>query len=156
MEGDMMNKEELIKLTAVCGIDCFNCEFFHTNIDGFFQSMTAEKKAVFDARGMTVEKLRCKGCKITGCTMIQGKCDTLECARKKNVEFCYECDEFPCSKLQPLADYAATAPHNLKVYNLVSIQKQGIEAWATNTMKIRRGYYLGKFKIGAGPQVKEE
>jgi hypothetical protein len=32
-----MNKEELINLTAVCGIDCFNCEFFHGYYQGKFK-----------------------------------------------------------------------------------------------------------------------
>jgi hypothetical protein len=147
-----MNIQELTNLTAICGIDCFNCEFFQTNIDGFFEAMPPEKKALFSSRGMTIEKLRCKGCRNGGCTTIGGKCDTLECANEKGVAFCYECAQFPCVRLQPLADYAATAPHNLKVYNLMAIRSRGIEAWAAETKDIRRKYYKGKFKIGAGPQ----
>jgi hypothetical protein len=148
-----MNAQELTNLTAVCGIDCFNCEFFHTNVDEFFNTMPPEKNAIFAARGMTVEKVRCNGCKNGGCTTIGGKCDTLECAKEKKMEFCYECGQFPCSKLQPLADYAATAPHNLKVCNLMTIKNRGIEAWAAEIKDIRRKYYYGTFKIGAGPQT---
>jgi len=148
-----MNAQELTNLTAVCGIDCFSCEFFHSNVDEFFSTMPPEKKAIFASRGMTVEKVRCNGCKNGGCTTIGGKCDTLECAKEKKIEFCYECGQFPCSRLQPLADYAATAPHNLKVYNLMTIKNRGIEAWAAEIKDIRRKYYYGKFKIGAGPQM---
>ena len=34
-----MDARTLKELTAICGIDCFNCEFFHTNIDTFFATM---------------------------------------------------------------------------------------------------------------------
>ena len=48
-----MDANTLKDLTAICGIDCFNCEFFHTNIDAFFATLSPERKAGFDARGMT-------------------------------------------------------------------------------------------------------
>ncbi len=121
-----MDAEQLKALTAICGIDCFNCEFFHTNIDGFFAGISPERKASFDARGMTIEKLRCQGCRHGGCTVIGGKCDTLDCATERKVEFCFECDDFPCSRLQPLAEGADKYPHNLKVYNLTAIKNRGI------------------------------
>jgi len=84
--------------------------------------------------------------------MTAGKCETLECVKSKNLDFCYECSEFPCSKLQPLAEGADRYPHNLKVYNLITIKNKGIEKWASETVKIRDLYFRGKFMIGAGPQ----
>ncbi len=148
-----MNAQELKSLTAICGIDCFNCEFFHTNIDEFFAHLPAERRAAFEARGMTIDKVRCQGGRVSGCTTIEGKCETLECARERKHEFCYECRDFPCSKLQPLAQGAERFPHNLKVYNLCAIRNRGIAAWAAESKEIRRRYYTGSFKIGAGPQV---
>jgi hypothetical protein len=147
-----MDTNTLKDQTAVCGIDCFNCEFFHTNIDGFFTALPPARKAAFDARGMSKEKLRCQGCRHGGCTVIGGRCETFECARAKGVDFCHECSEFPCQRLQPLAEGADKYPHNLKVYNLMSIKTRGIEAWAAEVGEIRRRYFRGKFKIGAGPQ----
>ena len=99
----------------------------HTNIDTFFATMPAARKAGFDARGMTIEKLRCN----------------------------YECKDFPCRKLQPLAEGAERYPHNLKVYNLATIRNRGIEAWAAEVGESRQLYFSGKFKIGAGPQRAE-
>jgi hypothetical protein len=148
-----MNVQELREQTAICGIDCFNCEFFRTNIDGFFASMPAERKAAFEARGMTLEKMRCLGCRKTGCTAIEGKCETLACAQERKVEFCYECKDFPCQKLQPMADGAERFPHNLKVFNLTAIKNRGIEAWAAEAGMLRMRYFRGKFRIGAGPQL---
>jgi len=121
-----MDAQELRELTAICGIDCFNCEFFHTNVDDFFAKMPAERKAAFEARGMTIDKVRCQGCRKTG---------------------------FPCSRLQPLVQGAERVPHNLKVYNLSAIKNRGIEAWAAEAKEIRQRYFRGTFKIGAGPQL---
>jgi hypothetical protein len=145
--------DNIKELTAVCGIDCFNCEFFHTNIEGFFASISPERKAGFESRGMNIDKLRCKGCRDGGCTTIGGKCDTLECVKQKGVEFCYECGDFPCPRLQPLAESADRYPHNMKVYNLMAIKNRGVEAWAAEVNEIRKRYFKGKFKIGAGPQL---
>jgi hypothetical protein len=151
-----MNDQELKAVTAVCGIDCFNCEFFHTNIDGFFATMPPERKAAFQARGMTIDKMRCQGCRVSGCTAIEGTCETLACANKHKVDFCYECQDFPCSKLQPLVQNADRFPHNLKVYNLTAIEHRGIVAWAAEATRIRQAYFTGSFKIGAGPQLAEK
>jgi hypothetical protein len=47
---------EIIKLsTAVCGIDCFNCELYYTNIDSFFETMSEDRQTAIVSRGMTVE-----------------------------------------------------------------------------------------------------
>jgi 5-carboxymethyl-2-hydroxymuconate isomerase len=58
--------------------------------------------------------------------------------------------------LQPLVQNADRVPHNLKVYNLSAIKNRGIEAWAAETGEIRKRYFAGSFKIGAGPQLAEE
>jgi hypothetical protein len=149
MEDEM---DDLRLSTAVCGIDCFNCELYYTNIDSFFKTMSEERKAAILSRGLTKEKLLCKGCRISGCTLIPDKCETLECVTKKNLDFCFECNDFPCSKLQPLAEGADRYPHNLKIYNLITIKNKGLEKWASEASKIREKYFKGKFKIGAGPQ----
>ena len=144
--------DDLKLSTAVCGIDCFNCELYYTNIDNFFGTMSEERKNAFVSRGFTKEKLLCKGCRISGCTMIPDKCDTLECVKTKNIDFCFDCDDFPCSKLQPLAEGAERYPHNIKIYNLITIKNKGLEKWASEAAEIRERYFKGKFKIGAGPQ----
>jgi hypothetical protein len=144
--------DDLKLSTAVCGIDCFNCEFYFTNIDSFFENMSEERQTGFTSRGMTKEKLLCKGCRISGCTMIAGKCETLECVKLRQLDFCFECSDFPCAKLQPLAEGADRYPHNLKLYNLTTIKNKGLEKWASEVAEIRERYFKGKFKIGAGPQ----
>ena len=79
---------------------------------------------------------RCPGVqfyKCQGCRAHQGKihkfppCKTYECVTSKGLEFCYECEDFPCEKLQPIVNFEIFAPHNSKVYNLLMIKKLGLE-----------------------------
>jgi len=49
------------------------------------------------------------------------------CVKEERLDFCYECDDFPCEKLRP---YRGCPPaHNLKVYNLLRIKKIGWREW---------------------------
>jgi len=72
--------------------------------------------------------------------------------KKKGVEFCFECGDFPCGMLQPASDGAAKYPHNMKVFNLCRIRLVGVEKWAEEeALAIRKKYYTGKFIVGKGP-----
>lgn len=136
------------RLTAPCGIDCFNCELYEDNLTEAFASAISAKMNV------PKEKLSCKGC--TGshqCVFldIQGKtCKTKECAQEKNVEFCFQCEDFPCDLLMPLADGASRLPHNIKLYNLCTMKKIGVEAWKDQALDIRKTYFNTEVKIGDG------
>jgi outer membrane PBP1 activator LpoA protein len=83
-------------------------------------------------------------------------CDTYACAvNDKKVEFCYQCEDFPCLKLAPCADRAQETPHhNNKVYSLVRLQKLGIDAWLEKYPNMLRQYREGKKpKIGGDIQL---
>lgn len=131
---------------APCGIDCVNCELFRVNDQKEVWAQVAlrmEKKA---------EEVVCDGCrKNGGCSFFSG-CQTLACVNAKGHDFCYECAEFPCKKLMPLAEGAQVYPHNLKVFNLSKIKSMGLERFLEESGKNRFLYYKGKFKMGAGPQ----
>ncbi len=136
------------KIVAPCGIDCFNCEVYEDNL-------TEEAKTGISERTkIPKEKISCKGC-IDGnqCSFIeiQGKkCKTLECIKDKGVDYCFQCNDFPCSFLMPLADGASKFPQNIKLYNLCQMKKIGVEAWSEQANEIRRTYFTKKIKIGEG------
>jgi hypothetical protein len=71
-------------------------------------------------------------------------CETYACAVNKKLEFCYECADFPCSKLAPCADRANETPHNIKVYSLLLLQRLGIDAWLKRYPTLLRQYRQGK------------
>jgi hypothetical protein len=137
------------ELTAPCGLDCFNCPVFEGII-------TEETKQMLAKRwNIAPEKVPCKGCRAEkGCRLHFNTCATLDCVMAKGVSFCFECDEFPCSKLQPAADGATVYPHNLKVFNLCRMKAIGVERWAQEeSLQIRNKYYQGKFVVGIGPML---
>ncbi len=135
------------ELTSPCGIDCFNCELFETNVTESMQ------QKVGDYMNVAPETVKCRGCRISGCFILPNGCEALNCITAKGVDFCYECDEFPCSKLQPCVDGAEKYPQNYKLFNLCRIKNVGLEKWAREeAAAIRKLYREGTVDIGAGPK----
>ncbi len=142
-----MDKRDQI---APCGLDCFNCEIFSQNITDQLREMMARH------RGISPEDAACDGCRVM---MAKDKpflnCATYKCAKKKGVEFCFQCNEFPCSNLMPARDGADRYPHNFKLYNLSRMKLIGIDKWIDESMNIRKRYFKGKFVIGTGPVLED-
>jgi hypothetical protein len=133
-------------LTAPCGKDCFNCPLY------IGEENKENRQAFLSRNNLSPDKFMCKGCRphdgncvgleILG---IDGHCKLYSCVKEKKVEFCFECTEFPCPRLQPVADRAERVPHALKIFNLCMIQKHGLEKWAAEHSKnIFTGYYTRK------------
>lgn len=140
-------------LTAPCGLDCFNCEIYEENITGRLIDLINEKFNV------PKHDIPCRGCR-----QQDGKhfhfgsreCATLDCVKQKGLDFCFNCNEFPCAKLAPIADGADRYPHNMKMYNLCRIKRVGLEAWIQEAQDIRKKYFTGKFVVGKGQNVVDE
>jgi len=140
---------DCFKLTAPCGLDCFNCEIYEGN------AAPEMLHALAAQLGRTPEEVACKGCRQQNGCSVHPECATLKCVRSKNVDFCYQCGDFPCEKLTPSAQGAERYPHNYKLYNLCRIQKSGLTNWAENeATDIRRRYFKGQFIVGLGPVLK--
>ena len=143
-----MSMNERLSMVAPCGIDCGNCSL----------SMCKDDPSTIDrlvARGIPREKLPCAGCRsIEGdCPVISGTCETYTCVRQKAVDFCYECADFPCSKLCPSSQRADVLPHNMKVFNLCTIRRTGVEGFVEISGDLERLYFKGKMEVGKGPRL---
>jgi len=145
-----MITSERINLVAPCGIDCGLCELYICRDN-------LSLRAYLVSRGIPDASLPCAGCRGVhgGCPVITGTCETYTCVHDKGVAFCFECGDFPCSKLNPAADRADVLPHNTKVFNLCTIQRLGVEGFVSVSPEIRRRYYKGKMRVGSGPQLPE-
>lgn len=137
-------------LVAPCGIACGECACYKAKDNSDIMEYLVSK-------GIPREKLPCLGCREGkgNCPVIGVDCVTYKCVESKGVEFCYECDEFPCTKLCPASDRANILPHNLKAFNLCFIQKQGLQKWLEKAPEIQQRYYMGKMVIGQGPQIEK-
>ena len=134
------------QMTAPCGLDCFNCPMY-------IASQNEEmRKKISERMNLPMEKAMCHGCRNEdGIIDFLGwtePCHVYQCIKKKNYDFCCECDDFPCDHLHPYADRANEVPHNTKVFNLCLIKKMGIEKWAKEKAgEVKSTYFKGKFKL---------
>ncbi len=133
-------------MSAPCGLDCFNCPMYLANEDKKLRSVISERL------GIPYEKATCKGCRnedgqIEFLGMTQ-PCNVYKCIIKKDIQFCCDCEQFPCDHLHPYADRAREVPHNTKVFNLCLIKKLGLENWAKEKAKrVKETYFNGDFKL---------
>ncbi|MFC1860665.1 DUF3795 domain-containing protein [Chloroflexota bacterium] len=131
-------------LISPCGLYCGVCPLYIARTDETLRGKIARQ------RDIPVEKVTlCQGCRPSrGMVTVAGGdtiCDTYRCAvNDKKVEFCYECEDFPCLKLAPCADRAHEIPHNTKIYNLILLQKLGIDVWTERYASLRKQYRQGK------------
>jgi len=134
------------KMTAPCGLDCFNCPMFLAGADENLRRDIAQRLR------MPEERAFCTGCREQGGAIdflgMKEPCSVYRCITAKGIGFCSECSDFPCDHLHPYADMAALVPHNTKVFNLCLIRKMGLEAWArTKAGSVKKIYFKGKFKL---------
>ncbi|MHB8158516.1 MAG: DUF3795 domain-containing protein [Desulfocucumaceae bacterium] len=143
-----MKTTEEIALVAPCGIYCGDCP-------PYMAKDNPKLKEYLISKGFKEENLPCSGCRsIKGkCPVISDTCETYACVAERKVDFCFQCADFPCGKLNPAADRADVLPHNLKIFNLCCIQQQGLDKWLEKAAEIKQRYYKGKMAVGKGPQL---
>jgi len=142
-----MSTDEKRALIAPCGLYCGECPLYLAHIDDSLRNKIAENQGI-PAEDVFV----CKGCRamkgIIAISSGETACETYTCAMNdKKVEFCYECADFPCLKLAPCADRAQELPHNTKVYNLVLLQKNGIDSFIEKYRERIRQYRRFSFVV---------
>lgn len=122
-----MDKETAKAMSSPCGLPCFHCPAYlaRENAD------ILEK--VVAVLGVSPDKATCEGCRPQKgrITLVNPEktCKIFLCTGQKGIDFCHECDDFPCERFQPYAD-KANFPHNMKMYQLCMMKKLGLEAWA--------------------------
>jgi len=74
--------------------------------------------------------ISCKGCKSdTVAKSWCAVCNLKSCAREKGLDFCYECNEYPCDNLEKFKT-DPQYPYHSEVYdNMTTIKKKGIGQW---------------------------
>ena len=138
---------DYFQMTDPCGLDCFNCHFYLAQEDQ--DAMNTVVKISKDYN-IPLEVMLCKGCRNhDGRIPLQKhvfgeahRCAAYECSKEKGLNFCGDCDQFPCDNLHPYADKASELPHNIKVFNLCLINKLGLEKWAVSkASEVRQDYF---------------
>lgn len=112
-----MSKSADSALIAPCGMNCEICVSYY----GY--AVNGRKR-----------KITCIGCRPRdkSCAFVKKGCDLLT---KKKIDFCYECDNFPCIKLKGLDDRYQRKYDMSMIENLEYIQKNGIDKFITKERK---------------------
>ena len=111
-----MEYGKIVEILAPCGLDCSRCVRFAGGkvanlstslgaaLTGFdrMAAMAADRVPAFKDYKAFLEVLKvfkqadCKGCRAGGCQA--PFCSAGNCFREKGVDFCFQCDEYPCSR----------------------------------------------------------
>jgi hypothetical protein len=114
-----MNYDEIINKLGPCGLSCEKC-FSYVNGNIKFHSMELAKflgsfdryaerfvtmldEPVFEKYPDFKEmldyftKVECLGCRQEECKLFKN-CNVKECSKNMRVDFCFECDKFPCNE----------------------------------------------------------
>ncbi len=147
-----MTREEIIAAVSPCGIDCSRCialvggdarkhaialqEVLGPSFEKWADRFTAYVPAFAKYRDFREVLDLLAGVDCIGCRNPAEKekpCGIIKCYREKGVDFCFECDEFPCD-VEGLDDdlkerWKATG---------MKIREIGLEAWYDDMMKRHR------------------
>lgn len=112
----MIEKE----LVAPCGMNCAICS-----------SYLAFKN---DLKNKGVQMPYCIGCRPRDkkCAFLKKRCSLL---MNKKIEFCYECDEFPCNNLKKIDKRYRSNYHMSMIENLENLKESGISKFLEKEQK---------------------
>ena len=113
---------------SYCGLYCGSCPFLMASrrdeLDVIAERLEKDKKELF-----------CEGCKGEQVSVFCKKCGIKQCALDHQVEFCFECDEYPCEKLQNFKN-DDHPHHSVILKNLDSLKELGLEKWLELQQKL--------------------
>jgi hypothetical protein len=113
---EAMSYEEIVKVLAPCGLNCAKCLGY---VEGDIKKNADELKRLLGAFDNYAERFSrfipvfenypafkklldhfaqagCKGCRNGDC--MYPNCGVASCYKTKDVDFCFQCDEFPCER----------------------------------------------------------
>jgi len=128
---------------SYCGLYCGACEI----LLAYKKAMELNKTAAWEdlpkefSNHITEDEVKCLGCKtdtvFAGCQ----RCPIRSCAREKGVEYCIECEFYPCELINQMKEQLirikSILPHTSGIIgNLKEIRKMGRTAWLTYQKKL--------------------
>ena len=88
------------QMIAACGLECHKCDILQATDDPKIAQRVADWFKKERNEDVKLEDIRCLGCKGDRTKHWSPECWILKCCvDKKGLQFCYECDEFPCEEL---------------------------------------------------------
>lgn len=114
--------QEAFRRDGYCGLYCGACPRFLASENDTLEQLAAEKNT-------TPDLIRCHGCKSAVVSGWCAICNLKQCARSKGLEFCDDCDQYPCADLQGFINDLNYPYHSLVPQDLQTIRQKGLDAW---------------------------
>ncbi|MFO7660165.1 MAG: DUF3795 domain-containing protein [Candidatus Cloacimonadaceae bacterium] len=143
----MMNRNDIkacdVLEDSYCGLYCGACEILiaYTKALELNRGVTWEDLPKEFSSYITEAEVKCLGCKTE--TVFEGcqRCPIRSCAREKGVEYCIDCEFYPCDlinqMLEQLIRIKSVLPHTSGIIgNLEEIKKMGRVAWLKHQKKL--------------------
>ena len=102
----MENKIRDYPQFAACGLNCGLCPRYYTEGSS-----------------------RCPGCAGEGFSEVHPSCGILSCSQRKGLEYCFECEEFPCKKFDKWGDADSFITHRNYLADMEKAKENGIDAY---------------------------
>lgn len=143
-------------LVAACGLFCPSCAIFIASNE---DPERLERQA--ESLHLTVEETRCEGCRSQKRNANCNKCFMLKCSTEQGIDFCSECNDYPCKELK---DFQSVMPHRIELWkHLDRIKEVGFETFYAESLEnykcpecetLNSGWDLSCRKCGNTPSCK--
>jgi hypothetical protein len=122
--------EDIRKKVGICGLYCGTCPSYlayQKNDVELLEKMSKE-------RGISVEEMRCEGCLSDKLAphCVDCRHGFRKCASEKQVTWCFECEDFPCQRLEDFRNVHIVngiSHHEHIIEENEYIKAHGLEKW---------------------------
>lgn len=115
-------------LVAACGLFCPSCAIFIASNED-----PERLKRQAEYLNLTIEETRCEGCRSKKRNANCNKCFMLKCTTEKGIDFCSECNEYPCIELK---EFQSIMPHRIELWkDLDKIKEVGFENYFVEALE---------------------
>ena len=114
---------------SVCGLNCAKCDIYEAG-----RGNEKVREAILDwfkrerNQILKPEDVRCDGCRGSLETHWSSDCKMMQCAKKRGIQYCFQCRDFPCTPLEEFSS-DGISHHKRTVENLKRMKETGINAW---------------------------
>jgi hypothetical protein len=105
-----------------CGLFCDACIAYIATNEG-----QSRLESLSKTMNRSVEEITCNGCRTDVCSFYCKSCEMKLCAVEKNINFCSECSDYPCTII---VEFQKKMPHRIELFESLEFAKNNpLEKW---------------------------
>jgi hypothetical protein len=114
---------------SICGLNCAKCDIYkagHGNEE--LRDEIVEWFRKEHDEDIKPDQVGCEGCRGSLSVHWSPECRIILCARNREIEYCFQCTDFPCTILAEFSS-DGISHHKRTIENLKRMKQNGIKAW---------------------------